>query len=139
MLFRGGHSYLAGFDKPFILPITAIRDAVEDRGFRVLGAWECEEVPLPFQVVGTCGDEFDWVALVQRLGADEEIELPSQVVWIQEFAGAPLELPPGKHTDCGPCTAPSSVEWWPSWKGAIVWAAAGAALGVGVAHLVHSR
>ena len=96
--FQQGYYYMAGVDKPWIIPVSTIVDEVEDMGFRVLSIGECEKWgmrgQMPFPTGGnTCGDEYDWIGLAERTGPDQVIDLPSQVKWIQGWP-KPTQWPP---------------------------------------------
>lgn len=98
--FVTGHSYFAGFDKPWYASRAAIKAAVEGKGFQVLGDWPCTKMPqLPVQVPGRCGDQWDWLALVRRTGPTLALELPSQVKWV-------VDTTPGAPAGTGPQPPP---------------------------------
>jgi len=86
-LFKQGLSYAAGFDKPAILSADTIAEGVTDRGFSVLLADECAEQGLPFATPSSCGDSWDWIAIVERTAPDELIEVPDRVKWIVPLTG----------------------------------------------------
>jgi hypothetical protein len=97
--FRRGYWYMAGVDKPFIIPTSTIVSEVEDMGFRVITYGECEKWGvggrLPFPTGGNvCGDQYDWIGLAERIGPDQMIDLPSQVKWIQAWPGPSVVQPP---------------------------------------------
>jgi len=107
MFFRSRHSYLAGFDKPAVVSIRAIREAVEDRGFDVLAAWECETGPrLPFRTPAPCGDGWDWVAHLVRTGPDEQIDVPDRVRWIVDATPERAPAPPPSPLPAPPAAEP---------------------------------
>ena len=89
-LFETGHSYLAGFDKPWFASLSAIRSGIEKRGFDVLGVWNCKQFgPLPFATPSHCGGTWDWIGMVRRTGPTKTIELPSQVKFTVDTTLAP--------------------------------------------------
>lgn len=115
MRFRHGWSYLAGFDYPTLLSEATIRRGVERRGFKVHGAWSCEEWRwgLPADV-GACGDDWDYIALVTRTGPDEEIDVPDRVKWIVPLTPTPQAPWAPQPTDAWVAPPPTQGSiWWP--------------------------
>lgn len=135
-LFRAGHAYVAGFDKPGVVGIGTIRDKVEDKGFQVLAAYECADVPgLPFAVRGSCPDDWDWIGLVRRTGPTELIDVPDRVWWIVEIP--PAEAPPPPTPGAPPPELPpfdkcANVTSRPAVTYEHAYSAVGAGLAVGV-------
>jgi hypothetical protein len=135
--FVTGHAYAAGFDKPFVASESAIREAVEDKGFRVLYADECERTPvLPFHTPGTCDDEWDWIALVERTGPSTVLEVPDRVKWIIDTTpaapGEPVRPPTPLQPEPEPLVVPGFPTPLPSpagvaqARGTALWLVAGA-------------
>lgn len=133
MLFRKGYTYIAGVDKPGLLTVGLIVDGVEAQGFRVMGVWACDELPaLPpiGGVVGTCGNDYDYIGIAERTEPDAEIDLPSAVVWIAEFATGPNVLPTLPLPQPGAACPPPLT-----WRAVAIWSAIGAVVGAGAMHL----
>lgn len=134
--FLAGHTYAAGFHKPWYASEGAVREAVTDEGFRVLYASECESVPgLPFHTPGTCGDEWNYIGLVERTGPDAVLDVPEEAKWIVDTTPAapgepvrpptplqpePEPLAPGFPT---PLPSPAGVA---QARGTALWLVAGA-------------
>jgi hypothetical protein len=92
-LFRQSVAYVAGFDRPVLIPLGVLKDAVEAEGFKVLSAFECSG-PLPFSTPTPCDEGWDYIALVSRVGPDKSFEVPSRVKWI-------VSLEPGSSNSEG--------------------------------------
>lgn len=121
--FEQGYSYLAGIDKPALVPASTIIDAVTDEGFKVLFADECSRwATLPFATPTACGDWWDWLGFAYRWAPTKLIDVPDRVRWIQKvphIAAPPQPLQPYQPQ---PATLPR-------WKiGAAAAAAAAAAV-----------
>jgi len=123
--FKYGYYYMAGVDKPFIVSTDMIVDKVEDMGFKVWLIGECEKWGdrgrMPFPTNGTtCGDEYDWVGFVERLGPDTMIDLPSQVKWIRGWPSPkllpPPQQPPPQSGPPSPWPTPQPPAPQPQWE-----------------------
>lgn len=112
--------YGGGFDKPFVASVARITEGLEDEGFRVLQMWECGELYPPST---GCGDSWDWVGIVQRVGPTTDLEVPSRVKWVREVAPAPLPIevtntmpygpfPLSPHEDCQAAAAHCAAVGW---------------------------
>jgi hypothetical protein len=114
--FKQGLTYIAGVDKPMAAAFvsdSAIVSAIEEKGFRVILIDDCENIGggrFPFHTPGTCGDEWDTVGYVERIGPTATIELPSDVKWIQEIPGAAPAPVPGQPAPQP--TAPTQPSAW---------------------------
>jgi len=103
--FAAGHTYIAGFDRPMVVGLAKIRDAVAKEGFAVRDVFECEARPrLPFRTPGRCPDDWDYVAVVERVGPSRSFDVPDRVHWIVDSTPIPA-LPPAPS----PQPAPVSV------------------------------
>ncbi|MHC4814352.1 MAG: hypothetical protein ACYTFN_14755 [Planctomycetota bacterium] len=106
-LFKAGVVYVAGIDKPFIAPVSAIKSGVEDMGFQVLDFWECaKRAPLPYPVPGKCDDDWDYIGVVKKLPPSKTIDVPSQVKWIREEKPPAPQPQPTPPPPPGPGPAP---------------------------------
>lgn len=110
--FIKGRTYAAGADFPPLVPESVIREQVEARGFDVVNVWDCGEGGVPFKVTGTCGEDFDTIAIVVRTGEDEEIELPPQVAWVVDLSQQAEKPSPGSPSSpSSPGTPAASSPW----------------------------
>jgi hypothetical protein len=94
-MFRAGRTYVAGVNKPAVLSVDTIAEAVEERGFGVVGIWEREQLPaFPF-VLPPHEDDWDYVGVAVRTGPDEAIEVPSRVRWLVDTSSGAVTIAPG--------------------------------------------
>lgn len=94
MHFRQGFAYIIGFDNPVLVSNARIREGAEELGFEMVGLHECDIFTgLPFATPTPCGDDWDYIAIVRRLGADRWIDLPDRVAWVVSLP-PPQLLPP---------------------------------------------
>lgn len=137
--FEHGVTYIAGIDKPAIVSVSTIREAVADEGFQVLGVYTCDQIPsLPFAVPGKCGDEWDYIGIARRTGPSKWIDVPDRARWI--VAIPPVTVTPSLPARPGeppPPTAPgptvvlerAGMGFRPT---GVTWVAAGSLLAAGL-------
>lgn len=108
--FHQGRYYLAGIDKPLVVPTSTIVEAVNDMGFRVISYGEAEEAGCgrspTFTPPGRCGEDWDWMGLALRTGPTKTIEVPDRVWWIYEYQPMTPAPPPGPGVPPPPATPP---------------------------------
>jgi hypothetical protein len=92
--FQQGVAYAAGFNNPSIVSDSTLVQEVEKRGFQVEYFDDCSGLTFPVQGAGECGDEWDAVAVVRRVGPAETIDVPDRVKWIAPLSGQQLPSPP---------------------------------------------
>lgn len=100
--FKQGRYYLAGVDRPTIIPISTLKSGIEDMGFHVISYDEAEKAgcgrSAGFTPPGKCGDDWDWIGVAQRTGPTQTLDIPDRVWWIYEYPDMTPRppLPPGQ-------------------------------------------